>query len=132
METKMNEVGRTAIRVGEELETVHQQRQRAQAAYDLIDFYNQFSRDDTSRMDALKKEGKEGRRQVAILLRRLGTVAKEVDLPNSEKVCDMLCEQLQTSKIIARLAKILTGTVRSSRKICCIFSIGRTAVVIPR
>jgi exocyst complex component 5 len=94
METKMNEVGRTAIRVGEELETVHQQRQRAQAAYDLIDFYNQFSRDDTSRMDALKKEGKEGRRQVAILLRRLGTVAKEVDLPNSEKVCDMLCEQL--------------------------------------
>jgi exocyst complex component 5 len=94
METKMNEVGRTAIRVGEELETVHQQRQRAQAAYDLIDFYNQFSRDDTSRMDALKKEGKEGRRQVAILLRRLGTVAKEVDLPNAEKVCDMLCEQL--------------------------------------
>lgn len=101
----MNEVGRTAIRVGkclrvfisyaltsafegEQLESVHQQRQRAQAAYDLIDYYYQFSRDDTTRLDALRKEGKEGRRQVAVLLRRLGTVAKEVDLPNAEKVCD--------------------------------------------
>ena len=86
MEIKMNEVGRTAIRIGEELESVHQQRQRAQATYDLIDFYNQFSRDDTSRLDALKKEGKEGRRQTAVLLRRLSTVAKEVDLPNADKV----------------------------------------------
>ena len=101
----MNEVGRTAIRVGkcsrvfifcaltpasegEQLESVHQQRQRAQAAYDLIDYYYQFSRDDTTRLDALRKEGKEGRRQVAVLLRRLGTVAKEVDLPQAEKVSD--------------------------------------------
>lgn len=76
----------TSWRAGEQLESVHQQRQRAQAAYDLIDYYNQFARDDTSRLDALKKEGKEGRRRVAVLLRRLGTVAKEVDLPNAEKV----------------------------------------------
>lgn len=71
---------------GEQLESVHLQRQRAQAAYDLIDYYNQFSKDDTTRIDALKKEGKEGRRQVAVLLRRLSTVAKEVDLPTAEKV----------------------------------------------
>ncbi len=71
---------------GEQLESVHQQRQRAQAAYDLIDYYNQFARDDTARLDALKKEGKEGRRKVAVLLRRLGTVAKEVDLPNADTV----------------------------------------------
>ncbi|KAI0700755.1 exocyst complex component Sec10 [Cytidiella melzeri] len=98
METKMNEVGRTAIRVGEELESVHQQRQRAQAAYDLIDFYNQFARDDTSRLDAMKKEGKEGRRRLAILLRRLGTVGKEVDLPNAEKTLeniDRYCEKFE-------------------------------------
>ena len=82
----MIEVGRTAIRIGEQMESVHQQRQRAQAAYDLIDFYNQFSRDDTSRLDALKKEGKDGRRKVAVLLRRLATVAKEVDLSHSDKV----------------------------------------------
>lgn len=100
METKMNEVGRTAIRIGEELESVHHQRQRAQAAYDLIDFYNQFSRDDTTRIDALKKEGKEGRRQVATLLRRLSTVAKEVDLPSGDKV-QYCC--LQTSSVPNRL-----------------------------
>ena len=73
--------------VGEQLESVHQQRQRAQAAYDLIDFYNQFSRDDTTRLDAMKKEGREGRKRLAVLLRRLNTVAKEVDLPAAEKVC---------------------------------------------
>lgn len=105
METKMNEVGRTAIRIGscihdlirltlphldyypgEQLETVHIERQRAQAAHDLIDYYNQFSKGDTAKLDALKKEGREGRRQVAVLLRRLTTVAKEVDLPSAEKV----------------------------------------------
>lgn len=101
----MNEVGRTAIRIGkcpitftistlshldfitgEQLETVHIERQRAQAAHDLIDYYNQFSKGDTAKLDALKKEGREGRRQVAVLLRRLTTVAKEVDLPSAEKV----------------------------------------------
>ncbi|EJF62829.1 exocyst complex component Sec10 [Dichomitus squalens] len=98
METKMNEVGRTAIRIGEQMESVHQQRQRAQAAYDLIDFYNQFAKDDTSRLDAMKKEGKDGRRKVAVLLRRLATVAKEVDLPHSEKTrenIDRYCEKFE-------------------------------------
>jgi hypothetical protein len=52
----------------------------------LIDYYTQFSRDDTTRIDNLKKEGKDGRHQVAILLRRLATLAKEVDLPTAEKV----------------------------------------------
>ncbi|KAI0824698.1 exocyst complex protein [Trametes gibbosa] len=98
METKMNEVGRTAIRIGEQMESVHQQRQRAQAAYDLIDFYGQFAKDDTTRVDALKKEGKEGRRTVAVLLRRLATVAKEVDLPHSDKTrenIDRYCEKFE-------------------------------------
>jgi hypothetical protein len=71
---------------GEQLESVSIERQRAQAAHDLIDFYNQVSRGDTARLDTLKKEGREGRRQVAVILRRLMTVAKEVDLPSAEKV----------------------------------------------
>jgi exocyst complex component 5 len=78
------------IPLGEQLETVHIERQRAQAAYHLIDYYNQFSRDDTSRLDALKKEGRDGRQQVAIVLRRLNTVAKEVDLPAADKVFTLL------------------------------------------
>ncbi|KAI0796881.1 exocyst complex protein [Abortiporus biennis] len=98
MESKMNEVGRTAIRIGEQLESVHLQRLRAQAAYDLIDYYNQFARDDTALLDAMKKEGKEGRRKVAVLLRRLSTVAKEVDLPIAEKTrenIDKYCEKFE-------------------------------------
>jgi exocyst complex component 5 len=59
----------------------------------LIDYYTQFSRDDTSRIDNLKKEGKEGRHQVAILLRRLATLAKEVDLPTADKVDETLLER---------------------------------------
>ncbi|KIK92287.1 hypothetical protein PAXRUDRAFT_830083 [Paxillus rubicundulus Ve08.2h10] len=98
MESKLNEVGRTAIRIGEELESVHIGRQRAQAARDLIDYYNQFSRGDTTRLDALKKEGKEGRRQVAVILRRLTNVAREVDLPIADKTrenIDKYCEKFE-------------------------------------
>ncbi|KAG8218675.1 exocyst complex component Sec10-like protein [Butyriboletus roseoflavus] len=98
MENKLNEVGRTAIRMGEKLESVHIERQRAQAAHDLIDYYNQFSRGDTTRLDTLKKEGKGGRREVAVILRRLTTVAKEVDLPNAEKTrenIDKYCEKFE-------------------------------------
>lgn len=73
--------------IGEQLETVHIERQRAQAAYDLIDFYNQLSKNDVSRLDAMRKEGRAGRQQVAVLMRRLNAVAKEVDLPSADNVC---------------------------------------------
>ncbi|KAG1806615.1 exocyst complex component Sec10-like protein [Suillus plorans] len=102
MESKMNEVGRTAVRIGEQLESIHIERQRAQAAHDLINYYNQFSRGDTSRLDALKKEGREGRSQVAIILRRLTTVAREVDLPSADKTrenIDKYCEKFEKDMI---------------------------------
>lgn len=101
----MGEVSSTAIRIGafdylsnhkgshiafflgEQLETISIERQRAQAAYDIIDFYNQMAKNDASRLDAMRKEGRPGRRQVAVLLRRLSVVAKEVELPNADKVC---------------------------------------------
>jgi Exocyst complex component Sec10 len=108
--------------LGEQLETVHIERQRAQAACDLIDYYNQFSRDDTSRIDALKKEGKDGRRQVAVLLRRLNTVAKEVDLPTADKVCPHTLSDAffltQIFSFLFRLVKPLKSIAKSLRKIC--------------
>ena len=133
----MNEVGRTAIRIGEQLESVHQQRQRAQAAYDLVDFYNQFARDDTSRLDALKKEGKEGRRKVAVLLRRLATVAKEVDLSHSDKVRLFLvsgaCSMSDgAGGYPSRPGKTSTDIVRSSKRTCFTCSIARTDEATPR
>ncbi|EJD01579.1 exocyst complex protein [Fomitiporia mediterranea MF3/22] len=99
MENKMSEVGRTAIRIGEQLEAVHIQRQRAQVAHDLINYYIQFSRGDTSALDVLRKErGKEGRRELATVLRRLSVVAREVDLPNAEQTreaIDKYCEKFE-------------------------------------
>ncbi|EJU06294.1 exocyst complex protein [Dacryopinax primogenitus] len=107
METKIGEVGRTAIRIGEQLENIHQSRQRAQAAYDLIDYYNQFAKGDVTRLEALRKErGKEreGREKVAIICRRLSALAKEVDVIGAEKTRENIeryCEKFE--KDILRL-----------------------------
>ncbi|KAF9509870.1 hypothetical protein BS47DRAFT_1396495 [Hydnum rufescens UP504] len=96
MENKISQVGKTAIRIGEQLESIHISRRRAQAAHDLIDYYNQFSHSDTSRLDTLRKDGgKAGRQQVAVILRRLVTVAKEADVPGAEETrnrIDKYCE----------------------------------------
>jgi len=102
MEYTINEVGRTAVRVGEQLESIHVSRQRAQAAYDLVDYYDQFSRGDTSKLDTLRKEGgREGRAQTAVILRRLNAVTKEVDLRNAEAVSTSLPTVIPTNHHIA-------------------------------
>lgn len=99
MESRISEVGRTAIRIGEQLESVHASRLRAQAAHDLIDYYIQFSRNDVTKLDVLRKEsGKEGRMKLAILLRRMNTAAKEVDIPIAEQTkenIDKYCEKFE-------------------------------------
>ncbi|KAF8514881.1 exocyst complex component Sec10 [Hysterangium stoloniferum] len=103
MEGKISEVGRTAVRIGEQLESVHISRQRAQAAYDLIDYYNHFSKGDTTRLDNLQKEGgRDGRHQTAIILRRLSIVAKEVDMPSADKTrenIDKYCEKFEKNML---------------------------------
>lgn len=87
MESRISEVGRTAIRIGEQLESVHASRLRAQAAHDIIDSYIQFSRNDVTKLETMRKEsGKEGRMKLAILLRRLNATAKEVDIPIAGEV----------------------------------------------
>lgn len=88
------------------METVHIERQRAQAAFDLIDLYGSFAKGDTSKLDALRKEGRNGRRQVAILLRRLNTVAKEVDLPSADKVGQILFFPFLPKKSLGRHVNI--------------------------
>jgi exocyst complex component 5 len=138
MESKISEVGRTAIRIGElsralhrpvhspesfkgeQLESVHSSRQRAQAAHDLIDYYIQFSRNDTTKLDILRKEsGKEGRMKLAVLLRRMNTAAKEVDIPIAEQVsrhCNGILVSLKWG--INRLKKLLTNTARNLKRTC--------------
>jgi hypothetical protein len=106
--------------LGEQLESVHVARQRAQAAYDLFDHYNQLSRGDTSSLEALKKEGKnrEGTRQVAIILRRLNVVAKEVDVPGADVVRLSLFLSQNVCQLASRLESTSTSTAKSLRKTC--------------
>lgn len=46
----------------------------------------QFSKGDTSKIESLRKDGREGRQQVAVLLRRLNAVAKELDVKGADNV----------------------------------------------
>lgn len=133
MESRISEVGRTITKIGkqdlnmyiyllryasegEQLESIHLSRQRAQAAHDLIDYYFLFAKNDTAKLDELRKEGRDGRQQVAVLLRRLKLVATEVDIPSAEKVASVLYNKLTCSPYINRLEKISTNTVRNSKR----------------
>lgn len=49
LDSKITNVGRTAVRIGEQLESIDRLRQRASEAHDLILYYNEFALGDTSR-----------------------------------------------------------------------------------
>ncbi|GAA5924103.1 exocyst subunit SEC10 [Sporobolomyces koalae] len=80
LDTKITSVGRTAVRIGEQLESIDRLRQRASEAHDLILYYNEFATGDTSRLEQMRKEGgRDGRQKVAIASRRLLSLSKEVE-----------------------------------------------------
>ncbi len=86
LESKMSDVGRTATRVGEQLESLHQTRSTAQAVSLLLSYYLSLvhqtgTMDDTaSPLEQLyaEKGTREGRIRLALVLRRLMAVAKDV------------------------------------------------------
>ncbi|UZJ52417.1 hypothetical protein CBS101457_001737 [Exobasidium rhododendri] len=91
LESRFSEVGRTAIHIGEQLQTIDKMRTRAAEAHDLIEYYYQFARGDTSRLERLRKEGgREGRLKTAIIARRLSAIAKEVDIKGAEQTRDTI------------------------------------------
>ena len=99
LQSRISEVGRTAIRIGEQLESLDRQRKRASETHDLIEYYYMFARGDTSRLDKLRKEhGREGRLKAATILRRLAVISREVDIDGStdtrEKI-ERYCEQFE-------------------------------------
>lgn len=86
LESKMSDVGRTATRVGEQLESLHQTRSTAQAVSLLLSYYLSLvhqtgTTDETaSPLEQLyaEKGSREGRIRLALVLRRLMAVAKDV------------------------------------------------------
>ncbi|EPQ28786.1 uncharacterized protein PFL1_03589 [Pseudozyma flocculosa PF-1] len=127
LEDRISEVGRTAIRIGEQLETIDRQRNRASEAHDLIEFYYMFARGDPSKLERVRKEGgKEGRMKAAVIARRLAAISREVDVRGSEQTreaIDRYCERFERDmlklfdkfyrksdpRMMSHIAKVLQG-----------------------
>ncbi|GAA5846578.1 hypothetical protein JCM9279_006750 [Rhodotorula babjevae] len=100
LDGKITSVGRTAVRIGEQLESIDRLRQRASEAHDLILYYNEFAVGDTTRLEKMRKEGgREGRQKVAIASRRLLSLSKEVDgvegAENTRETIERYCERFE-------------------------------------
>ncbi|BGP29274.1 Exocyst complex component 5 [Rhodotorula toruloides] len=100
LDTKITSIGRTAVRIGEQLESIDRLRQRGSEAHDLILYYNEFAACDTSRLEKMRKEGgREGRRKVAIAARRLLSLSKEVEgvegADKTRETIERYCERFE-------------------------------------
>ncbi|KAJ1997951.1 Exocyst complex component 5, partial [Coemansia thaxteri] len=74
LETQISEVGSNTIRIGEQLDTVAKEKDRAEAIKELVEFYAELNEGNTSRLDELLDGGSEGMLKVAHTLRRLNTI----------------------------------------------------------
>ncbi|WWC59401.1 uncharacterized protein I303_101956 [Kwoniella dejecticola CBS 10117] len=111
LETKITDVGRTAVRIGEQLDTLHQTRSTAQSTSLLLSYYLSLahqtsisSPDGTSStpLEALfaTRTSREGRTRLAVILRRLMAVSKDkrMEKEKAERVRDEIeryCEKFE-------------------------------------
>ncbi|GAA6029940.1 hypothetical protein JCM8097_009179 [Rhodosporidiobolus ruineniae] len=100
LDQKITSVGRTAVRIGEQLESIDRLRQRGSEAHDLILYYNEFAAGDTSRLERMRKEGgREGRQKVAVAARRLLSLSKEVEgvdgADKTRETIERYCERFE-------------------------------------
>ncbi len=84
VDSRLGMVANTAIRIGEQLETLDKNRTKAFEASEMIEFFNCFNQNNPKPLNDLLNAGKEFR--VALICKRLATLSKEVDLPGSEHV----------------------------------------------
>ncbi|KAJ3045432.1 Exocyst complex component 5 [Rhizophlyctis rosea] len=101
LDSRLGEVGKTAIRIGEtgeQLETIDKQRTRATEAKDLIGYFIQFNSGGAKGLEALRGSGPEGKYKAAITAKRLALIAKEVDIPGTESArmnIEKFCEETE-------------------------------------
>ncbi|PIA17817.1 exocyst complex component Sec10 [Coemansia reversa NRRL 1564] len=74
LETQISEVSSNTIRIGEQLDTVAKEKDRAEAIKELVEFYAELNEGDTRHLDELLEGGSEGMVKVAHTLRRLNTI----------------------------------------------------------
>ncbi|WWD00439.1 hypothetical protein V866_007352 [Kwoniella sp. B9012] len=89
LESKITDVGRTAVRIGEQLDTLHQTRSTAQSTSLLLSYYlslahqTSITSPDGTASTPLEvlfatRTSREGRTRLSVILRRLMAVAKDV------------------------------------------------------
>ncbi|KAJ2367186.1 Exocyst complex component 5 [Coemansia sp. RSA 2610] len=77
LETQISEVSSNTIRIGEQLDTVAKEKERAEAIKELVEFYAELNEGNTRHLDALLEGGAEGMLKVAHTLRRLNTIVMD-------------------------------------------------------
>ncbi|KAG9066673.1 Exocyst complex component 5 [Linnemannia hyalina] len=89
LDSRISEVGSTAIRIGEKLETADKQRARAVLSKKLMEYFMQFNDGGCPTLDSLMtQQGLEGQIEAARILRQLAVISKEVDLPETQVARD--------------------------------------------
>ncbi|KAF9348696.1 Exocyst complex component 5 [Mortierella sp. AD094] len=85
LDSRISEVGSTAIRIGEKLETADKQRARAVLSKKLMEYFMQFNEGRCPVLESLMtQQGLDGQIEAARILRQLAILAKEVDLPDTQ------------------------------------------------
>lgn len=64
LESRIGDVGKTAIRIGEQLETIDKERSKASESRDIIEYYMEFQEGNSERLDTLRQGGEEGQLKV--------------------------------------------------------------------
>ncbi|KAG2203235.1 hypothetical protein INT46_000425 [Mucor plumbeus] len=96
LEGRIGDVGKTAIRIGEQLETIDKERSKASESRDIIEYFMEFQDGSSERLDTLRQSGEEGQLKTAIIGRRLNAVAKEVDNDTNAKMAiEKFCESFE-------------------------------------
>ncbi|KAI8911500.1 exocyst complex component Sec10-like protein [Gorgonomyces haynaldii] len=104
LDSRLTEVGNTAIRIGEQLETIDKHRTKAAEAKDVIQYFSEFNQGSFQRLDTLRRSSRDGEYKAAIIARRLNAIAKEVDVPGTENArsnIEKYCENLEKSLLEA-------------------------------
>ncbi|KAJ1658543.1 Exocyst complex component 5 [Dispira simplex] len=100
LEKKINSIGSTAVRVGEQLESIDRERTRASDIEHLVDYFIEFSRGKSTRLeDMLVEGGPNGQCKAAIIMRRLNAIVQDGgDFGASDQAktnIEFFCERLE-------------------------------------
>ncbi|KAJ3369524.1 Exocyst complex component 5 [Allomyces arbusculus] len=129
LEGRVSEVGTTAVRIGEQLETIDKQRAKAADTCELLQYFLDLNRGVTDRLEALRQSADQktaptpsastttvnaattttaassaptGAIRVAVLARRLQQIVRDTDMPGTDTAratIDQYCEHLETEMV---------------------------------